>query len=484
MKKAIFLLTFLISTTAQAAMIQYVRSSDGNNADDGSTWALAKATIRNALVNTDPFGVIYVSSAHAETVAASITHTSSGTYARPVYILSVKDDAEPPIELTTTSSVTTTGTTSNISFVGSAYVYGVNFSFGTGNSSSDMNFNSSAGWRWIFERCTLRTPSTNAGATILVGAATGSNRADLHLIDTNIEIGVGNTSQVISPNTKMTWIGGRLIGSPTVLFAGTVNSAYDVFIQNVDLSDLTTGDSIFDPTAAATYGIGNVVNCKLGSSVSLSALDKRPATTLRLINSDSTDTNYRYQKNTGWGEIYNETTIVRSNGATDKTTKLSMKMVGSSTTTYMGTLKSDPISFWNESVGSSITVSIPVLTDNFTLDNRQAWVELYCQGTSGFPLGIKTKSGTNPLEAGTAYPTDATTTWQTAGLTTPVAQVMTASCTPLEKGMIDAVVHLATATTMYFDPKAISSSGRQFFTSQANYINEAMQSGGGFGISQ
>ena len=486
MKKLLFLLIFLAGTS-NAAMIQYVRSTDGDNADDGSTWALAKETLRAGMASTDPGGVVYVSSSHAETTAGSITHASSGTWGNPIFILSVKDDAEPPVELTNTSSVTTTGTTAIMAFNGSAYIYGVNFSWATGNSASDFTFTSTNLWRYIFENCRIRTPATNAGAQILAGATASLNRSELIFKNVGVEIGVGNVSQSIGIRTRFSWLGGKLNGSqaPTTLFTNSADAPYDILIKGVDLSLAGSGNTILEGNVDNAFGEINVLSSKLGDSVSLANTAAAFNSTARIINSDSTDTNYRYQKQTGFGAITHETTIVRRNGATDKTTPISFKMVSNSSVTFGGRLESDPMSFWNEQVGSSITISIPVVTDNVTLTNKEAWIEIDCLGTSGFPLSVNSSGGADAITTGSNYSTDSNSNWVTTGLTTPVRQTLSATCQPYEKGMVDVKVVLARpSTTMYFDPKALPSSGRQFMTNGYIYLNETMQSGGGVSVSQ
>ena len=53
----------------------YVRSTDGNNADNGSTWALAKATIAGAAAIDAAGDTVFVSDAHAESTAGAVTLT-------------------------------------------------------------------------------------------------------------------------------------------------------------------------------------------------------------------------------------------------------------------------------------------------------------------------------------------------------------------------------------------------------------------------
>ncbi len=50
----------------------YLRSTDGNDLDDGLTWATARATLANALTAAGAGGTVYVSQNHAETQASAM----------------------------------------------------------------------------------------------------------------------------------------------------------------------------------------------------------------------------------------------------------------------------------------------------------------------------------------------------------------------------------------------------------------------------
>ena len=100
----------------------YVRSSDGNNADSGSSWALAKATLGGAAAVAAAGDTIYVSAAHSETTASALALTFAGTAGNPIRILSVDDagNPEPPTGLLAGATIATTGA-SNITTAGFIY---------------------------------------------------------------------------------------------------------------------------------------------------------------------------------------------------------------------------------------------------------------------------------------------------------------------------------------------------------------------------
>lgn len=107
----------------------YLRSTDGNDADNGSTWALAKATLAAAITAAGAGGTVYMSQAHAE--SGSTITLDGGTAASPTVVLCVNDGAAPPTALATTGSIATT-TSGAITINGFLYIYGVVFNLGSG----------------------------------------------------------------------------------------------------------------------------------------------------------------------------------------------------------------------------------------------------------------------------------------------------------------------------------------------------------------
>lgn len=109
----------------------YLSSVDGNNADDGSTWALADATLAASLTAAGAGGTSYVDNAHAEAPGSAITLTSPGTAASPTKILCVDrtGNPEPPTALATTATVQTNGNAA-LNFAGVAISDGVKYSAG------------------------------------------------------------------------------------------------------------------------------------------------------------------------------------------------------------------------------------------------------------------------------------------------------------------------------------------------------------------
>ena len=101
---------------------RYVRSTDGSDSDDGSTWALAKATVAGVTAIDTAGDTLWISQAHAETSGSAITFAGAGTNASPTKLLCGNDAAEPPTALATGGSITGTGAAA-INFNNALYAY-------------------------------------------------------------------------------------------------------------------------------------------------------------------------------------------------------------------------------------------------------------------------------------------------------------------------------------------------------------------------
>jgi len=175
-----------------------------------------------------------------------------------------------------------------------------------------------------------------------------------------------------------------------------------------------------------------------------------------LHNSDSADTNYRYQKKTQFGQIDGETTLVGGAGATDGTTQISWRMVTNADAEWQHqTLDSTEIVQWNENIGSALTATIEVLHDSVTaLTDKEIWVDVQYLGTSGFPLSLFVNDAAATYITAAANQTSSGATWNTGAMTNPNKQKLSVTFTPREKGFIHATIRMAKASyTVYVDPK-------------------------------
>jgi hypothetical protein len=434
----------------------YLRSTDGDDGDDGSTWALAKATLAAAMTAAGVGGKVYVSQAHAESLAGAMTLASPGTAAAPVIVLCVNDGAAPPTALATTATVITTGNNA-ITFSGFAYCYGVTFRSGdSATGAASINFgagNYSA--FWSFDNCVLDIGTTSATSFITFAGARGLG---VSLINTNVKFHA--TGQKFVGKGKLDWFGGTLdvtSAIPTVLFGIVGGYAGHMTIRGVNLSGLNTAlvtGGAIDGDGCLRY---RFMNCRLHASVvALAAAIAGPGgDEVRLDNCDSGDTNYKIDHRTYEGSVVQETTIVRTSGASNGTTPFSWKMVSLTGSQLYTPLASPPIAIWNESTGSELTATVEIVHDSLTnLQDDEIWAEVEYLGTSGYPMSLKASDRAASILATPADQTDSSVEWTTTGLTNPNTQKLTVAFTPQEKGPVIIRVMVAKASqTVYVCPK-------------------------------
>lgn len=432
----------------------YVRSTDGSDADNGTTWALAKATIGGAAaIDSTTDRTIMVSDNHAETPSGSTTWAWAGISASPTIVRCADDSAEPP---TATASTATVTCDASLTLSGSGLVLFDGLSFVAGNGSASVAnlhvMGSGTGGRVCMSRGSLSVSTSNASGTI---SWVNASAPSCSLSDVDFKFGA--TGHGFSLNGTLDWDGGALLSggtSPTTLVTA-VASGSEITLTGIDLTNAGSGINLFSSTSNNISVICR--DWKMPNSWSGSFHSGTPGRGSRFsfYNCDSADSQNRMAIHTIAGVIVSETTIVRTGGASDGTSSLSWKLISNADAEWpVLSLDSDEITVWNGTTGSAVTVTVEMVTDNVTLQDDDIEVAVTYMGTSGRPLAAFTTSGnSNTLSAGSNY-TTSSETWTTTGLTTPVKQYMSVSFTPEEVGVIHAVVRLYKAsTTVYVCPK-------------------------------
>lgn len=437
----------------------YVRSTDGNDADNGSTWALAKATLAGAGAIDAAGDTIYLSQAHAESSASSQTIALAGTKSSPVLVIAGNDAAEPPTG-TATASVTTTGL-NPITISGNAYFKGINFSCGSGVGNIQMyvnNVGTTADAYEVFEDCELANNAN--GSTSLINICGGaSNSETVKTVLKNSHMKVSNASALIDVYGMFEWRGGSLLSghaSTSKLFrTGSTSRPTVTEVSSVDLSNMPASCPLVDATRAGRWSF---FECKLPTSWTGGLITGTPTVGFRaeMYNCDSADTNYRLWVEDYAGSIRDETTLVMTGGATDGTTPISWKMATTANANeYVAQLRSPDMAVWNETTAASKTVTVEILHDSATnLTDAEVWLEVEYLGTSGVPLGTIASDKRATVLTTAADQTASSVTWTTTGMTNPNKQKLSVTFTPQEKGFFVGRVFLAKASkTIYVDPE-------------------------------
>lgn len=435
--------------------VYYVRN-DGSNTAPYDTWAKAATTLATAVGAASAGETIYVADGHSESTGAGVTYTMPGTAANPLKVLCVDDtgDPEPPSSLATGAVVATGAGAYAISIDGYCYVHGITFNAGVGSSNDADIFLQSTGSAatQTYKSCVFYLATTRGGgSTITIGPASEVPMAATW-IDCDVQF--NSTGSYLVPRATLYWLGGSVLSGvlPDVLFKPDRRNL--MFVQGLDLSYITS--IVYEPTNTERDAV-QFVDCQMGSGATfVSGTMSIPNNgTIEFINCDSADTNYRFHRQNYQATETHETTKVRTGGASDGTTTFSRAITTTANVTPHFPYESMWMEAWNETTGSEITVTVPIVYDSATnLQNDEVWLEVEYLGTSGYPLGsFATNRISDPIFGTPADLTaDGSSTWG-GSWTNENKDVLAVAVTPQEKGIIRARVCVAKASqTLYYDP--------------------------------
>jgi hypothetical protein len=301
------------------------------------------------------------------------------------------------------------------------------------------------------ESCTLalKTTASSRSISTLVGGL-----GQVALYGCTLEF--GNTGQYFGHGgTGHVWVENCTISGSAVTTLVDGSAATSTHFSGCDFS---AGATAMNLCAAASYGLTTFRNCKLPASWS-GTLGVAPTSRLtvgrEMHNCDSGDTNYRVQKQTYAANLVQETTLVRTGGASDGTTPISWKIASTANADWHRTFTTPEIVRWNSTIGSAVTVSCEILHDSATaLTDAEVWLEVMHLGTSGVPLGTWASDRAADILATPANQTTSSATWTTTGMTNPNTQKLAVTITPREVGFIHARVVVAKASkTLYVCPR-------------------------------
>jgi hypothetical protein len=429
----------------------FVRSGAAG-AGTGADWANAFTTLTAANTASAAGDRFWIADDHNESTAGNVTLASKGTPANPCFFYSVDHTVASPINtsLLAGAKINTT-TASSITFTGYAYYWGVTFNASSSSTQGNITiFSGSTSSAVQFDTCALVLNNTNTSSTVNLGSG-GTSLFKTILNNTTITF--GSTSQkIVFANNNVLWrntpnaIQGTI---PTTLFNSSTHAGI-IVCDGLDLSNAGSGKTLVGaPTAPPTAF--TFINCKLGASVTVAATPVgQGGPTTDVINCASGATNYRQERYRYEGSLVQETTIVRSGGASDGTTALSHKIVSTANAKWVFPFESFPIAIWNDTVGSSVTATVEIVASG-ALNNDDVWLEVEYLGSASSPqASFATSTKANNLATGTAL-TASGATWASSPGS---PQVLSVSFTPQQAGDIRCTVKVGKASqTVYVDPK-------------------------------
>jgi hypothetical protein len=443
----------------------YVRSTDGSNADGGTTWALAKATIAGADAVDAAGDRINVSQVHAETAGASVIIAYAGTILNPTKLVCGNDANAPPTAgvTTPTASVTATGAFSiSLGGVG-LYCRGIIFNASSGATSQALIANATGGSRHEYEYCNFINPGTGASGTVQFGPA--GSTAPTETIVNKCGFKFGAAGHVIAPFSKLRINGGSLLAggtSPTNLVGGTaINRGVDVIVTGFDLSNASAGINLVLGGSVSGTGLVLFRNCKLPSSWSgalVSAAYSQMGQRAEMRDCWSTTLDYKYQMADGAGVGSDDSTVYENIGGAFQATPFSWKFVTNTNCKYPSHyLESTEFGTYIGVVpaGGTATITVEFMHDSLTaLNNDQIWLEIFSKADASSPLATFNSTRLDDQYTSAAAVTTSTATWTgSGGLTNPNKQKLSMSVSIARTGMLYARVCIAvTSKTLWLQP--------------------------------
>jgi hypothetical protein len=329
--------------------------------------------------------------------------------------------------------------------IGSAIYDGIIFIAGNGTGAATIEVQVSNANSTRFDNCSLRIGSTGTGRIM-------HNTANTACVFNNTTVSFSATTQgILVSNASLKWTNtpGALIGAqvPSTLFAPAGGSSAEVECIGVDFSAAGSGKTLIG-TATGLFRY-RFIDCKLNAAVTKAAPTSLSSPETDFLRSGSAGVNYAVSRHRHTGTLTEETTIVRSGGASDGTTPLAWKIVTTADAYYLLPFECPPIAFWNDTTGSAKTATIECIGTAIATD-QEVWLDLEFLGDASSPLASFVNDGKVDLLATAANQTTSSATW--GGALTGKFKI-NVTFTAQQKGWIYARVKCAKASsTFYIDP--------------------------------
>lgn len=440
----------------------FLRSTNGNDSNDGLSWATAKSTLNNAALaafEPNDGGTIYVSKNHIESTGSTLALCQGAGHPYDhLKVICVDDTSNPthPTGLATGAIIETIGT-SHLFLANNSYVYynGITFIAGSGSSSTVNIYKSSGlGFNVVkLENCLCYMASDGSSSRIGPLSAGGTRATELEFINTQVKF--TNVGQCVGVRGLFIWrdtnnpVLGPII--PNSLIQPVVGGVYEKnILSNLDLS--TISGVLVSNFSASTNWETNFINCKFANNVNITSgtMVSGNAQVVTCINCDSSGVNYQYYTKKYQGEIFDDDSVVAVDGST-----IARKMISSTGVSLYNTLQCDPLVVYNTLTGYPLNAAVEIINSGVTLRNDEIWLEVEYPSSSTHTLYARASDGKTHILATSGNQTLSTTAWlNTGGFSSPIRQTLDVDFTPMMSGLIYCTVKLARpATTVYYDRK-------------------------------
>lgn len=435
--------------------------------DDG-TWDNASCYLKyitnHAAAVTD---TIYVHDAHSESpnFGSEYYYIIGGTtITDPMKIFCVDKDNSDALS---SGAVVYNNSTNSLYFYNYVHTYGITFysktHVGVVNAAGAVSLGAA-----IIEGngTDIGLKVDQANAMVMAGY-TNQKCNSLIIKNTGVSLGLLTNSFRVFYQADIIWKGGTLTApngvTALITFTATTNTygTANFIFEDVDLDAVGAGATATSLVSLTNSTYLNILfsRCKLpsdaGFTVTSGSWVTRNQGKVRLHHCSSGNRYYDFYEESCEGSSQDETTIVRTNGASDGTTSQSIKMISSVSTAdkYNG-LESPPITVWN-SATTEKTFTVECIWDSATnIQDDEVWIELEYPANNTDGLGSVATDrcvilGTPADQAAGV----GSGNWTTTGLTNPNSFKLSVTASPGKAGPVTARVYLAKAsTTIYVDP--------------------------------
>jgi len=342
--------------------------------DRGATNYYASITAALAATTTPTSAdFIICSDIHDFTSGSTLTYLGTSAGNSPVLAISVDDTAmgaEKAGAKETTAGSADVVISGNINFQGITFVIGDDWAMTTGNVGSDLF------------KCQINLTGTSDKINMI------SDGVRLGLYNTNIihDLDVSTGTFLLQNAGAIEMIGGSIVstaGAVDALFQdGGINGGMKAHFVGVDLSDI-------DGTLLKGVGAGTaddlvdvlIEGCRLNAGVAKANEEfSQNQQVLRIFNSSDSSTAAEHQifVRTAWGDIQDDTTIIRNETtAFPGGTKVSLKVSTSASCTQSNPLKFEIPSKYVALSGASTDTLKVYFASTTTLTKANFWLELY-----------------------------------------------------------------------------------------------------------
>lgn len=337
--------------------------SGASGTANGSSWTDAFGSIRDALADSTVVAgsLVLVHHAHDAHLGSSPAQiTSAGTLASPIRIICVDKDNADAV------STGAKETVAQALFLRGSYLYsGIDWRVGNPGYNHHLHIGgaSTAPSRQIFENCSFSMNSAATGVRIYLG--NGNNYSDVVIRKSLFRFGSASQSFRVEHGPinieDCTFTG----TCPDTLFSPTSVRPGPLKLSGCDLSAFPTSFTIVEAAAPSSKGTISLVNCRMPSGWSATIFSESPlncpeAVVLENCGDDAGTWRACMENTCGKASRINDT--YRSGGAAQDGTPFSWNVETSAYCSDFAPFQL-PLAAWNDTTGSSRTLSVEVAID-------------------------------------------------------------------------------------------------------------------------